>query len=375
MSKHTNIEWCDSTVNTWIGCTKVSPACDHCYAEKTTASRALGVVWGPGAPRHRTSAANWRKPLQWNNEPFWSCVGCSWRGVQKDMGQRDDGYGAWIACPDCYGGRFASARRRVFCLSLGDVADNQVDPAWRVDLLKMIADTPNIDWLLLTKRIGILESLLDDALGELSHGLTRWRDAPWPNVWIGATITSQAEADRDIPKLLAMPAARRFVSMEPLLGPVDLEPWLMRSWPNCDSGFEQGSQMETGYCGRCAGHISDPIHTDPERALDWVIVGGESGAQPRPMHPQWPSDLRAQCQRAGVPYLFKQWGEFAPADLANIDMARAHRFVELDGTDSTGWTIDRHTASTAHMVRIGKKVAGRLLDGTEHNGFPSSAVA
>lgn len=138
MSENSKIEWCDSTMNPWLGCTKVSPACEHCYAEVSTPARALGVTWGAKQDRHRTSAANWKLPVRWN-------------------AQHEDFFAAH--------GR----RRRVFCASLADVFDNAVPPSWRVDLLQLIADTPNLDWLLLTKRIGNAHGMLDEALGDVAR--------------------------------------------------------------------------------------------------------------------------------------------------------------------------------------------------------------
>ncbi|MCW0072999.1 phage Gp37/Gp68 family protein, partial [Burkholderia pseudomallei] len=169
--------------NPWEGCQKVGPGCDHCYAEARNARFAGGsaVNWGPGAPRRRTSAANWRKPLAWNaaHEQFFAARG---------------------------------RRQRVFCSSLADVFDNAVYPMWRVDLFDLISNTPNLDWLLLTKRIGNARDMISSVLGSIMRDEREW---PWPHVWLGATIVNQAEADRDIPKLLAVPARVRFLSMEP----------------------------------------------------------------------------------------------------------------------------------------------------------------
>lgn len=282
MSANTKIEWCDHTFNPWEGCQKVGPGCDHCYAEARNARFAGGTAinWGPGAPRRRTSPANWKKPLAWNNNAD-----------------------AFLAKH----GRL----QRVFCASLADVFDNAVDPAWRADLFALIQATPALDWLLLTKRIGNVHSLLPEHItgGELPN-----------NVWLGATITSQAEADRDIPKLLAMPARVRFLSMEPLLEPVSLR-WLA-AWPDNEPTTAQSPN----------GHTN---HLDGLRRLDWVIVGGESGPGARPMHPDWARSLRDQCAAAGVPFLFKQWGEW--------------------------W----------NGARIGKAAAGRLLDGRIWDEVPT----
>lgn len=217
MADHSKIEWTDATFNPWIGCTKVSPACDHCYAAVSTPARRLGVEWGAGQPRRRTSDGNWKLPLRWNARPFWQCEACGWRGEDGEGSSR------LRVCTSC-AGKLQPARRRVFCASLADVFDNEVPTAWRRDLFQLIIDTPNLDWLLLTKRIGNAERMMEDA-GVFSGGRYSAGDGhrhPLPNVWLGATVCNQAEADRDIPKLLATPAAVRFLSMEPLLGPVNL---------------------------------------------------------------------------------------------------------------------------------------------------------
>lgn len=187
MAENTKIEWCDSTFNPWTGCTKVGPGCDNCYAEGW-AKRSGIVQWGPGAERRRTSAANWRKPLQWNAKPFFECVACGWRGERFLVHFDGD------QCPHCCTvGDIKPARRRVFCASLADVFDNEVPVEWRADLFDLIQATPNLDWLLVTKRIGNAGRMLADGIPA--------------NVWLGITVVNQAEADRDIPKLLSTPAA------------------------------------------------------------------------------------------------------------------------------------------------------------------------
>lgn len=289
MAENTKIEWAHHTFNPWIGCTKVGPGCDHCYAEADFDHRRHVVQWGAGQPRKHTAPSTWAKPLRWNAE-------AERRGV----------------------------RYRVFCASLADVFDNEVPPEWRVELFRLIEATPHLDWLLLTKRIGNAKRLYADAYLDSAR--------PWPqNVWIGATITNQEEADRDIPKLLAVPATRRFLSMEPLLGPVTLD----------------------------ADHLSPvPFYCDDRDAgIDWVIVGGESGPGARPMHPDWARSLRDQCQAAGVPFLFKQWGEWAP-DEGFVSLSHPmHEWGEGDAITTRSW-------------RRGKKAAGRLLDGRTWDEVP-----
>ncbi|KVP40889.1 phage Gp37/Gp68 family protein [Burkholderia ubonensis] len=308
MSENTTIEWCDHTFNPWEGCQKVGPGCDHCYAETRNARFGGGTAinWGPGAPRRRTSPANWRKPLAWNRTA----------GVFYAQHRR---------------------RQRVFCASLADVFDNAVDPAWRRDLFALIASTPNLDWLLLTKRIGNVAEMLRGI------GVDRLP----ANVWLGATVVNQAEADRDIPKLLAVPARVRFLSMEPLLGPVDL----------------------------CRAHIAQVKLP----RVDWVIVGGESGRGARPMHPAWAADLRDQCARAGVPFLFKQHGEWAPGS-GDFGAGRFETAaIARDGRVAPGGhRVEDYPAGAASgdgwaMVhRAGKRAAGRLLDGRTHDEFPEA---
>lgn len=322
MSENTNIEWADHTFNPWEGCQKVGPGCDHCYAEVRNARFAGGasVNWGPGAPRRRTSAANWRKPLAWN------------------------------AAADAFMAAHGR-RQRVFCASLADVFDNEVDLQWRFDLMRLIEQTPNLDWLLLTKRIGNAAAMLDEAVLAINHGRWNWRDNAFPNVWLGATIVNQAEADRDIPKLLAVSAVRRFLSMEPLLGAVDLTV-AFRPCLNAN-GVQMDPSIGAYEC--CAACEYTGI--GPEMGLDWIIVGGESGPGARPMSPDWARGLRDQCAAAGVPYLFKQWGEWLPM-LGQVEGVRVREKTET--TD--GWV----------MGYAGKKAAGRQLDGRTHDEFPEA---
>ena len=308
MAENSAIEWTDHTFNPWECCQKVGPGCDHCYAETRNARFGGGEApnWGPGAPRRRTSISNWRKPLAW----------------QADAARFFAEHGR---------------RQRVFCASLADVFDNAVDPAWREDLFELIRATPDLDWLLLTKRIGNVAEM-SDAAGGLPA-----------NVWLGATVVNQAEADRDIPKLDATGdlVNIRFLSIEPLIGPISI------SW-----------DWLHGIGGR--------------NGIDWVIVGGESGPGARTMHPDWARSLRDQCAAAGVPMLFKQWGEWEAsldrerddpdwrADYSN-DYANSGRSAWLNLAGGIGFHGERFHV----MRRMGKKLTGRLLDGVTHDGFPS----
>lgn len=324
MSENSKIEWTDHTFNPWEGCQKVGPGCDHCYAETRNARFAGGqaVNWGPGAPRRRTSPATWAMPRRWN--------------AQADAFMVQHG-----------------RRQRVFCASLADVFDNAVDPQWRADLFTLIHQTPNLDWLLLTKRIGNVIPMMAELVHDKDQDLP-WLDMmPLPNVWIGATITNQPEADRDIHKLLAVPARVRFLSMEPLLGPVNLT--TTGRIPADDEGPERIGHLVGPDDGK-SGLWPTPDQALRNSGLHWVIVGGEAGPGARPMHPDWARGLRDQCQAAGVPFLFKQWGEWAPYDRSRTDGAAL----------ATPYSLDEP------LQHFGKKAAGRQLDGRTWDETPAS---
>lgn len=332
MADHSKIEWTDATFNPWIGCTKVSPGCDHCYAEawdRRFAESGHAMHWGAGKARRRTSDQNWRLPLRWNatHEAFFAEHG---------------------------------RRRRVFCASLADVFDNEVPPEWRADLFDLIARTPNLDWLLLTKRIGNAAGMIREAVN------ARWRAEPacwpWPNVWLGASVVNQEEAARDVPKLLDTPAAVRFVSIEPMLGDIRLGSFLQRS-PS--AAFADGRVTPDMPAWTRIGAT----------ALDWVICGGESGPHARPMHPDWARSLRDECTAAGVPFMFKQWGAHDLSydrDRDDPDYRRCAeiarrpgRWINLAG----GHGFNGERVHYAH--RVGKKAAGRILDGRTWDEVPA----
>lgn len=368
MSENSKIEWCDHTFNPWIGCTQISPGCKHCYAESMMDKR-LGVAsWSPGAERVRTKPANWKMPLRWN--------------AQADAFMAQHG-----------------RRQRVFCASLADWLDNQVDTEWLADLLEVVRNTPNLDWLLLSKRIGTWRARIKAAfewvwvnarvrLAELLSWLADWLDGKPPaNVWIGATIVNQPEADRDIIKLLQVRARVRFLSMEPLLGSVLLTS--SGRIPADDEGPERIGYMVGPDDGK-SGLWPTPEQALQSAGIHWVIVGGESGHNARPMHPEWARSLRDQCQAAGVPFLFKQWGEFnfSPITLSEdrphicaIDQTGEDWAVSVNdgkvshlGPRAAVWTLDEAALPRPGLVEqhcVGKKAAGRLLDGRTWDEFPS----
>lgn len=303
MAENSKIEWTHHTFNPWIGCTKVSPGCDHCYAETQNNHRQWNPGgWTPGADRKRTSVTYWRQPLKWDREA--AAVG---------------------------------ERRRVFCASLADVFDNQIPNEWRNDLWSLIAKTPNLDWLLLTKRPQNIANMLPVPFDF---------EKLYPNVWLGTTVENQEEAARRLPHLLSVPAKVHFVSCEPLLGEVRLDRVSIR-----DDSVVYGAEA-------------------PALALiSWVICGGESGKGARPMHPDWARSLRDQCKAAGVPFHFKQHGEWVPLQAGEgywpSDADTCIRLLSDGSRSPDGWP----------MQRVGKKFAGRLLDGVTHDEFPAPSRA
>lgn len=502
MAETTGISWCDSTFNPFIGCTKVSPGCDHCYAEALMDKRWHKVQWGAGQPRQRTSAANWKQPLKWEREAA---------AFMAEHGRR----------------------RRVFCASLADVFDNEVPSEWRADLFALIRATPNLDWLVLTKRVGNVVPMLRLALSSVDKALSTGYDkaheastaraggvrgdsfgrdvdrrngaglaleeedvrpldrrgeddtvraragrdsiggrvlasppdaqretcggggasaglAPLPrpdpgrsddqpqerqqgqqpagqsgtgdlqraavarcpeagrapprrarveapedqparigcgrdeaaakerghgeddrapvrgfaerglsdlsprdldalarlrgwiecwlageppaNVWLGASVVNQEEADRDIPKLLAAPARVRFLSIEPMLGSVDLSRWLDR----CDHGSRPGPGGVGGVsCAECGGSGNGCTR------LHWVICGGESGLQARPFDVQWARSIVSQCRDSGVKVFIKQLG----AQPRGWCASRVHCSPPEDAEDLRDHYCDNYEAS------------------------------
>lgn len=274
MARDSKIEWTDHTFNPWWGCAKVSPACDHCYAE-TWARRVGFDIWGPRGERRFLSDAYWRQPLRWNREA-----------------------------------EAAGRRERVFCASMADVFewDSALTP-WRRRLWQLIERTPRLDWLLLTKR------------PHLANRLTPWGPY-WPrNVWLGATVENQRFAGIRVPQLLDAPAQVRFLSCEPLLSRIDLEPWLQ----------------------------SGGIH--------WVIAGGESGPKARPSDPSWFYGLRDQCGEHATAFHFKQWGEWAPMDTRG-DAEPRSIYEDPAFSETLGW--------------FGRHAAGRRLEGEIWDGLPTA---
>lgn len=351
MGADTKIEWCDHTFNAWIGCTKVSPGCAHCYAETQDKFRGWTPEgWGPGKPRKRTSEAYWKDPLRWEREAAQRLAG--WQ-ARRDRASADGHAQLFDALS-----AVKPPRPRVFCASLADWLDDEVPIEWLADLLDLIRRTPHLDWLLLTKRPQNWRSRIEAVAAHLAatrpfdaggsdHDVTQGMVHAWlhgvdpANVWAGTTVEDQTRADERIPHLLRIPARVRFLSCEPLLGPVDLK---------------SARAFDVPIYGDCGGYPPPP-------RIDWVIAGGESGPGARPMHPDWARSLRDQCAAAGVPFLFKQWGEWAPG--TNFaDHIPSGTCCDFDGTLKT---------DAQRVWKVGTKAAGRLLDGVEHNAFPEVA--
>lgn len=298
MAENTKIEWADHTFNPWIGCTNVSPACDHCYAEAW--GKRFGVAWGAGQPRRRTSEANWRKPHQWNAR-------CARLGI----------------------------REAVFCASLADWADKEIPAPWRTDLLNTIRETPHLNWLLLSKRHALLKTYLPKE--------------PLPNVRVGVTVENDEMAQLRLPALgmLGLKGWNTFISYEPALGPVNWWPWF------------------------------DPEGIGGPDCFGWLIAGGESGPNARPSHPDWYRVARDACERANIPFLFKQVGEWAFDVGPHIPVPRERlAWVRDDGRVATADEVERierreGPQNWKQIARVGKKAAGALLDGREHREFPA----
>jgi len=306
MAENSKIEWTHHTLNFWWGCIEYSPGCTHCYA-KTLANRFGRDVWGPAETtgRWRTKGP-WRDCLKWD----------------KKAGSE-------------------GKRRMVFCQSMSDFfEDHSQLTSWRNEAIEIIEKFQWLDVQLLTKRI-------ENVLGMVP---SRWLEN-WPrHIWIGTSVENQETADTRIPDLLKIPAAVRFLSMEPLLSPVDIR-----------QSFEVAYKNKVLFSPRPGKTWQD------EYGLHWVIVGGESGPHARPMHPEWVRSIRDQCQKAGVPFFFKQWGAWnqgCGSGSEGIHMSEDGQIVRNFAREY------RPFVSYVNLSRVGKKSAGRLLDGREWNEFP-----
>lgn len=358
MADTTSIEWTDATWNPITGCSVHSPGCTNCYAMKLAGTRM----------KHHWS----REGLTIDTK-----AGPVWNGEVRFNAQ-------WLDQPLRW-----KKPRMIFVCAHADLFHENVPDEWIDRIFAVMALCPQHTFQVLTKRADRMRDYvnaisdqqrerpydLDYQLGD--HGdllatdgasridVTTW---PLPNVWLGVSVEDEKRADERIPDLLATPAAVRWLSCEPLLGPVNLR-WALSHRLDIAAGFLERGQFSPGL---------ETLHR-----LDWIVAGGESGPNARPMHPDWARSLRDQCAAVGVPFLFKQWGESCPLRPELIPVPwKDIGWVAKDGRYQYGCTEDEHQPMYddddrfgpgywMQTVRVGKKAAGRLLDGVEHNGFPA----
>ncbi|HUB88615.1 MAG TPA: phage Gp37/Gp68 family protein [Dyella sp.] len=366
MADRSKIEWTDATWNPLRGCSRVSEGCRHCYAEKV-AMRFSGPGKAYEGLIHRSTGA--------------------WSGKVRLMPEKLREPWDWVKS------------KRIFVNSMSDLFHESVPFEFIAAVLWIMSVTTRHTYQVLTKRparmleffqwvkdydegffeddrisdVGREQPGVVDLEWEPSNGRRGGYDNcgpafPYENVWLGVSVEDQKAVDERIPLLLQCPAAVRWLSCEPLLGPIDLTrvqaiphnaPWNALSPNGC-------SQHAPGYClGGCEWRWLP---------IDWVVAGGESGPGARPMHPDWARSLRDQCASAGVPFFFKQWGEWAPADDINAYGHARHGYWEDDPSDGGvrrhDWKDNQFPSLCTESFRVGKRAAGRLLDGVEHNEFP-----
>lgn len=384
MADRTHIEWTDATWNIITGCSVVSAGCKHCYAMKLAGTRLAHHPSREGLTIDTAAGPVWNGEVRFNDR--------------------------WLLQPLDW-----ARPRRIFVCAHGDLFHESVPDEWICAVFAIMASAPQHTFQVLTKRPqrarrwfermrdrataeGYLHECLKGRMGYYhprrpAVNLATW---PLPNVWLGVSVEDQAAADARIPDLLRTPAAVRWLSAEPLLGPVDLSahiappdlPFLTAGTPLC-------RQLPSGVgCARSGPHYpreygcrwSEIFSEGSLPGLNWVIVGGESGPGARPMHPDWVRSLRDQCTAAGVPFLFKQWGSWAGAGGQRDALPHAwmmpdgtmHPYCPADLSDPLApkpWSHAEDPQGIAFMAMCGKRKAGRLLDGIEHNAFPEVAHA
>lgn len=348
MADGTGIEWTDATWNPITGCSVVSPGCTNCYAMKLAGTRLA----------HHPS----REGLTIDTK-----AGPVWNGVVRFNEQ-------WLTQPLQW-----KRPRMIFVCAHGDLFHENVPHEWIDKVFAVMALAPQHVFQVLTKRSkrmreyieGVEQARFMDGLVALGEKHKALPDAgmriewPLPNVWAGVSTEDQTRADERIPDLLATPAAVRWVSYEPAIGPITFR------WAKWDD-WRDGAGAPRPSVGELDGL----------RGINWLVCGGESGPGARPMHPDWARSARDQCAAAGVAFFFKQWGEWAP-HIGAVDGWNINDDPEISRFDHREWDEERHNwgepfrpmwcedMEEAHVVsRIGKKAAGRLLDGIEHNGMP-----
>jgi protein gp37 len=360
MADNTGIEWTDTTWNPTTGCDRVSPGCDHCYA-LTLAKRLKGM----GSAKYQNDG---------------------------DPDTSGPGFGA-TEHPDSLAAPLSWRKpRKVFVNSMSDLFHKAFSDEFIARVFAVMAATPQHTYQVLTKRHARMRSLLSDrafadscwyACAEiLSKDIDLpaewWPGWPLPNVWLGVSVENQQWADIRIPALLDTPAAVRFLSCEPLLGPVELTRLATHTrGPVAHSDGHDQINVLTG--------VPRDEHWERRPGVDWVIVGGESGPGARPMHPDWARFLRDQCAAAAVPFLFKQHGEYVSYAMGGDPWGNgrspwADRRPDAYVNERTGATMTEEQAtadggSFTGVWRVGKKAAGRELDGRTHDEYPQAPAS
>lgn len=380
MADRSSIEWTDATWNAIVGCSILTPGCTHCYAMGMAArieamTAALQAKGQTGAPHYIGTT---RKV---NGKSIWT--------------------GKLAMAPDhiLLEPLTWRAPRRIFVNSMGDLFHEDVPDEWIDKVFAIMALAPQHTFQVLTKRAKRMreyvrnlpnrDDLVADQAVEMSRGDHRRHVMfavrnPLPNVWLGVSAERQQEADARIPQLLATPAAVRFVSAEPLLGPID--------FTKVQRFDEAPKEFVHALAGRFWTDQTGLPKPDPSwaypgrpfsdggRGLDWIIVGGESGPDARPMHPDWARDIRDDCKNASVSFFFKQWGEWAPGECAPRMQLRTERgatwfneqWIFESITPAVGQSLHRDDAPDVY--RFGKRDLTRTLDGIEHNAMPEVAA-
>lgn len=348
MADKSKIEWTEASWNPIRGCSRVSDGCRHCYAEGQ-AARIIKMDRGRGVPDGDGSYDGLL------------AKGGQWNGQIKVVDSAMDQPLRW------------KRPRKIFVNSMSDLFHENVQDDVIDRVFDVMARAPQHTYQILTKRPERMMQYLNDAgrphrAGSKFFVASDGTSSPWPlaNVWLGVSVEDNATARERIPFLLQSPAAVRWLSIEPLLGPISMR-WFP-AWPE-----NPPYTAENPYNGGGTNHL------DGLRRLDWIVVGGESGPKARPMHPQWVRVLRDQCAEAGVPFLFKQWGEWAPGE--NVE--RASGLVPIASLVGGEWKIGMedlaslggHVDDEPDLYRIGKGSAGRLLDGELHDGYPGTRSA
>lgn len=325
MAESSKIEWTDATWNPITGCTVVSAGCSGCYAMKLAGGRMKNHWSREGLTKPGPKGPVWNGKLRFNGE--WLDQPLRWRRP-----------------------------RMIFVCAHGDLFHENAPTEWINRVFLVMADAPQHTFQVLTKRPERMHEILTRC----------WNKPPLPNVWLGVSAENQETVESRIPYLLETPAAVRFLSAEPLLGPINL-------CPLHTVDYKYGEELASIYAlrGTAAYQVPSSHYWQDHPKLDQVIVGGESGPNARPMHPNWARSLRDQCTAAGVPFFFKQWGEWAPQPAKRI-------YASDDPARRRLWFYAKQHKrfdDETTVFHVGKKRAGRLLDGRTWDEIPGEIAA